>query len=202
MPTAKTPPHAAQNSVLGTPYSVPTEPDFLVCPFTIIIDSREQAPYSFRGFNADARDKRRPLIVRTEVRGLASGDYSLFGLESRIAVERKSIDDLFSTLGQGRDRFERELQRLSEMDFAAVVIEAGWSAIVGQPPPHTKLSPKSVYRSVIAWQQRYPKIHWWPCDTRTFAERTTFRILERFWSEEFRRISGKPAKNVVSGVTA
>jgi ERCC4-type nuclease len=159
------------------------EPDYLVCPFTIVIDSREQAPYSFRGLIADARHKRRPLIVRTEIRGLASGDYSLAGHEDQIAVERKSLDDLYATLGQGRERFERELVRLNELAFAAVVIEAGWSAIVGQPPAHSKLSPKSVYRSVIAWQQRFPKVHWWPCDTRTFAERTTFRILERFWSE-------------------
>ena len=164
------------------------EPDYLLCPFTIIVDSREQAPYHFRGFKADAIQKYRPLVVRTVVAGLASGDYSIEGFEDRVACERKSLADLYGTLGGGRERFERELQRLAEMEFAAVVIEADWNAIIGSPPPQSKLLPKTVYRSIIAWQQEFPTVHWWACESRDFAERTTFRILERFWKREQRRL--------------
>jgi DNA excision repair protein ERCC-4 len=164
------------------------KPDYLLCPFNVIVDSREQSPFSFRGFRSDAKDKHRPIVVRTAVAALKSGDYSIEGFESRIAVERKSLVDLYGTLGGGRERFERELQRLNEMEFAAVVIEAGWSSILGSPPPQSKLSPKTVFRSVIAWQQRFPGIHWWALDTRHLAEHCCFRILERFWNVEQRRL--------------
>jgi ERCC4-type nuclease len=148
-----------------------------------VIDSREQRPFAFGGLRADARDGRRPLLVRTVTRTLPSGDYSLLGFEGRVAVERKSLEDLYSTLGQARERFERELGRLAQMDFAAVVVEADWQSILFGPPPRSRLSPKTVFRSVVAWQQRHPRVHWWMAEDRVFAEAVTFRILERYWRE-------------------
>lgn len=157
--------------------------NYVVCPFTIIVDTREQHAFDFRGFTADGPSTLplRPLIVPIKSQGLKSGDYSIDGYEERIAVERKSLSDLYSTLGQDRDRFIRELARLAVMDFGAVVVEASWATILHRPPDRSRLSPKSVYRSVLAWQQRYPRVHWWCCDTRQFAEETTLRILERYW---------------------
>jgi DNA excision repair protein ERCC-4 len=163
------------------PKPAPDEP--LVTPWLLLIDSREQSPYDFQGLRADAKDGRRPLQVRTEVRGLPSGDYSIAGQEQWVAVERKSAADLFGTIGQHRERFERELARLNEMTFAAVVVEAEWSELLAHPPPRTKLLPKVVYRSVIAWQQRFPRVHWWAVAGRKMGEVTTFRILERFWRD-------------------
>ncbi|HEY1192336.1 MAG TPA: hypothetical protein VGE74_32230, partial [Gemmata sp.] len=64
-------------------------------PGTILIDTREQQPYTFAGFRADKRDGGGPLVVDTETVGLSSGDYSLAGYADRIAVERKSLNDLF-----------------------------------------------------------------------------------------------------------
>lgn len=149
-------------------------------PVSVIVDTREQTPYEFAGLRTDAKDGRRPIRVEVIRRGLASGDYSLAGYEFAIAVERKSLVDLYNTLGQGRVRFEAELARLDELRWAAVVVEAGWDLILGEPPERSRLSPISVHRSVIAWQQRFPRVHWWTCPTRAIAERTTFRILERF----------------------
>jgi ERCC4-type nuclease len=160
-----------------------TTSDYTISPFTILIDTREQAPYSFRGFLADANRDNAPLVVPVKTATLQTGDYSIDTMKDQVAVERKSLSDLYGTIGQGRERFERELVRLDDMEFAAVVIEAGWSAIIGHPPTHSELRPKTVYRSIIAWQQRYPRVHWWACDTRTFAERTTLRILQRFWTD-------------------
>ena len=153
----------------------------VVFPCPIIVDTREQSPFEFAGITADSKQGYRPIIVEV-VRGcLGSGDYSLQGMEQRIAIERKGLEDLFGTLGRGRGRFQRELIRLSEYDFAAVVVEADWNAIITAPPEHSKLSPKTIFRSCIAWQIRYPQIHWWLCPGRRFAELATFRILERFW---------------------
>lgn len=153
----------------------------------VVCDTREQIPFGFEGLLCDASDGGGPLTVPT-IRGtLASGDYSLLGYENRVACERKSLSDLYSTIGQGRDRFERELERLSGFEFAAVVVEATWQEMASEPPPHTKLPGKIVFRSVLAWSVRYPRVHWFPCGPRRLAEVTTFRLLERWLREDFAR---------------
>lgn len=161
----------------------PRDTSPLPTPFLVVIDSREQQNYQFQGLVSDARDGRRPLLVCTEVRGLESGDYSIAGYEKWIAIERKSLQDTYSTIGQGRDRFVRELQRLNEMQFAAVVVEASWDDILHRPPSHSQLPPKTVFRSVVAWAQRFPRVSWWMMGSRRLAEVTTFRLLERYWRD-------------------
>lgn len=157
----------------------------LTTPYTIVVDSREQAPLAFANHRADVKDGALPLVVRTVRACLGAGDYSLLGYETRIAIERKSASDLFSTLGQSRRRFQCELDRLAgpcaTYEYAAVVAECDWSAVITCPPKFSKLNPKSVFRSVIAWQLRYPRLHWWFCPGRAFAEVVTLRLLERFW---------------------
>lgn len=153
----------------------------MIPPFAITVDTREQAPFTFGGLLADARQGRQPIEVATVRRGLPSGDYSLEGFESQIAIERKSLSDLFHSLGHDRGRFKREIARLAVMRFAAVVVEADWSAILNSPPEYTRFSPKIVFRTVLAWQLQFPAVHWWMCTGRRLAEITTFRLLERFW---------------------
>ena len=123
-------------------------------------------------------------MVQVQKATLGSGDYSISGLTDRVAVERKSLEDLYSTLTFGRDRFVRELQRLASFDYSAVVVEASLEAIISRPPPYTDISPKSIYRSILAFSQRYPSTHWFTLDSRRLAEVTTYRILERFWVDE------------------
>lgn len=149
----------------------------------VIIDTREQLGYSFSTLKADVKDGGGPLAVRTLRGTLHSGDYSLEGHTDAVAVERKSLSDLFGTLGQGRDRFERELERLSVMRCAHVVFEGEWSDVFTRPPRNSRLNPKTVGRSVLAWIERYPSIHWHPCPGREFAEAWTFRILQRYFIE-------------------
>lgn len=161
---------------------------------TVIIDTREQTPYEFTGLLCDKADGGGPLVVPTLRTGLPSGDYSLAGYEEQVAVERKSLADLFGTLGQGRERFERELHRLAAMQFAAVVVESTLPEVIRAPPPHSDLNPKTVVRSVMAWQQRFPRIHWWFAGPRPLAEAVTFRVLERFLKERLREeASGRNA---------
>lgn len=185
-------------------------------PRTILVDTREQLPLVFSNI-APAGDEtedgqwRTPYLfdqvpadvqlgggvwkVKTERMTLASGDYSLDGYATAVAVERKSKADLFHTISQGRDRFIRELERLNEMTFAAVVVEAEWSEIMSDPPAHSRLSPRTIWRSVLAWQQRFPRVHWLMCPDRGFAEVATFRVLERFVKEQaensFRKVKVK-----------
>lgn len=144
---------------------------------------RHRRPIDRFTFAKELSSLGKKYIVQTTVRGLATGDYSLFGFEDQVAIERKSLADLFGTLGQGRKRFERELTRLAAMKFAAVVVEAEWSAVLGDPPRRSKLNPKTVFHSVVAWQQRFPRVHWWFLPGRDAAEAAVVRILDRFWRE-------------------
>lgn len=79
----------------------------------IIIDTREQAEYSFD-----------PQLAATVRRALPAGDYSVVGLEGKVAVERKSLDDFVSTVIHARQRFRNELSKLAEYRAACVVVEA------------------------------------------------------------------------------
>ncbi len=90
-------------------------------PATIIIDTREQEPYSF--------DSRLVAAVR---RALPAGDYSVEGLEERVAVERKSLDDFVSTVIHARRRFREELRRLTGYRAACVVVEASVADVLLQ----------------------------------------------------------------------
>lgn len=156
--------------------------DYCETPYTVIVDSREQHPYSFQGIRSDADKKYAPIVVHRETAGLKTGDYSIQGMEHRVAVERKSLEDLYSTISQRRVQFEKEMERLSQMECAAVIVEASLSDICYKPPEMTKTSPKVIYRTWISWQHRWG-IPWHCCDTRSLAERTTFRILDWFWNE-------------------
>lgn len=168
----------------GTQADPVAKPDGqLLSPFVVIVDTREQVPFGFENLRTDANLKYRPIAVQTVREALPSGDYSLRGHEHNIAVERKSLADLFSTLSSGRARFERELARLNLMQYAAVVIEADWETILMRPPERSLLNPKTVFRSILAWQQRFIRVHWWAVPGRRMAEAVTFRILERFWKD-------------------
>jgi ERCC4-type nuclease len=102
-------------------------------PATIIIDTREQEPYSFD-----------PLSAAATRRALPAGDYSIDGLEGVVAVERKSLDDFVSTVIHSRCRFRAELRQLAEYRAACLVVEAGLSDVLqgrfrGQAHPNAVL---------------------------------------------------------------
>ena len=137
---------------------------------TIIIDTREQAPYSWPA-------------ASTIHRALPAGDYSVAGLESRVAIERKSLIDAYGTFGSGRARFERELAKLSQLEFAAVIIEASMMDALMHPPARVlKFTPKHFNRAWICWAQRH-RVHFIFCETRDLAQRQTYLLLERFWRD-------------------
>ena len=156
----------------------------VACPFTIAIDTREQAPYYFNNIQAGSDKSYRPLEIQTARVTLQQGDYSIVGHESHVAIERKSKADLFGTLSIGRERFQRELERLKDcVKWSAVVVECEWSDILNNPPEFSGLHPQSIVGTVLAWMQRYPTIHWLFLPGRQQAEATCLKILERTWKE-------------------
>jgi DNA excision repair protein ERCC-4 len=158
------------------------DPDrFVPCPFTLAIDTREQAAFDFRSLRADKKDGGGPLIIKTKRMTLKTGDYSIEGLEEEVSIERKELGDFLNCVGSDRERFEKQLNRLNALRFSAIVIEADWLRVL-RGTPHSKLLPKTIVRSVIGWQMDYvPRIHWWFAPTRRHAEGFTYRMLDRFY---------------------
>jgi DNA excision repair protein ERCC-4 len=133
----------------------------------IVVDSREQAPYTFGG------------RVETVRFGLPTGDYSLLGFETTVVVERKALPDYVQSLTAGRDRFLRECERLAAFPVKAVVVEGSFDDIV-----HARYgslaTPQSIVGSTIKLLTDFglPVVL---AGCRAYAERFTERMLTRHW---------------------
>jgi DNA excision repair protein ERCC-4 len=133
----------------------------------ILIDSREQLPYRFDT----------PSVVGT----IPTGDYSIEGLEDRIAVERKEINDLVQCLSKHRERFEKELQRGRGLHYFAVVIE-GSLADITNGRYRSLMKAQAALQSLIAFSIRY-RLPIWFCGTRQEAQQVTESLLIKYSRE-------------------
>lgn len=147
--------------------------------FKIVVDTREQNAYHFTHIKPYA-----PWVI---YKALSTGDYSIEGYEDRITIERKSLSDLFGSTGQGRERFEREFERLAKYEYAALVIEGSLSDIFQRPPVYSKMNSKAVFHTLISWSVYY-KVCIWNAPDRTFAEKLTYYLLEKWWKKNVEQI--------------
>lgn len=133
----------------------------------IIIDSREQSPYCFQGYQAQT------------IRGtLDTGDYSTPGFTDTVAVERKELGDLLGCLTHDRERFTRELERLRGYQAAAVVVEAPFGAIA-QGRYRSRMTPESAMQSLISIMERY-RLPFFFADGRQAGEYFVYHFLRHF----------------------
>lgn len=102
-----------------------------------VIDTREQSPLTLA-----------PL--QTTSGTLATGDYSVAGLEHLVAVERKSLPDLVACIGVERERFDREVQRLLAYPTRALVVESTWPEIEAGEW-RSKVTPAAAVGSLLGW---------------------------------------------------
>lgn len=112
-------------------------PDIKPEQIVAICDTREQTPLDLD-----------PLA--TEPGTLATGDYSIRGLEHVVAIERKSLSDMLSCVGTDRKRFDREVQRLLAYPVRALVIEATW-ADIEEGEWRSKVTPQAALGSILGW---------------------------------------------------
>jgi hypothetical protein len=101
----------------------------------IVRDTREKEGYGW--FFEESQ-----YCEGTQLKKLDSGDYSIAGRESVVAIERKeSIVEFAQNLTQ--DRFERELERMEQIEHPYVVLEFRFEDLVQYPysaqiPPNVK----------------------------------------------------------------
>ena len=135
-----------------------------------IVDSREQCPFTF--------EHERYAGTDVETGTLDTGDYSLAGLTDRVAVERKSLPDLVGCLSQGRERFERELQRAAALDAFVVVVEAAWADLTAGKY-RSQMNPHSACQSVLAFTCRY-RVPFLFAGSRSGAEYACWGFLRQY----------------------
>jgi len=113
----------------------------------IVIDTREQTPWSFDTAFANVR-----------MDTLRTGDYALDG-DTCFAIERKSLDDFLGTISSGWARFCKEIYRAKEAQFPAfpIIVEGALSSVcfkeldgqVAAPAHnHPRLSPAFVVKRI------------------------------------------------------
>ncbi len=152
-------------------------------PFTIVIDTREQKPWYFTKIAADKERDWLPLI---ENRGLKTGDYSIKGFEDHFTIERKSLADLYGSVGQGRERFEAEHQRMREIvdagGYCCVIVEAGQEDAIFRPPMESGLSGKVILGTQASWFLRY-RVPWFFPGSCRMAELLAFKLMEKAFQQ-------------------
>lgn len=104
---------------------------------TAVVDTREQLPLDLA-----------PLQVVSGT--LATGDYSVLGLEHVVSIERKSLPDLLGCVGRDRERFDREAQRLLAYPVRCLVIETTWLDLE-RGDWRSKVTPAAALGSVLGW---------------------------------------------------
>lgn len=83
--------------------------------FIVIQDTREQQPWDFSYF---------PGFAGVEKRKLDSGDYTIFGHEKTIAIERKkSTSEIATNFGTKLQQFENEMQRMQPITHKYIICE-------------------------------------------------------------------------------
>lgn len=157
-------------------------------PFTILVDTKEQQPFTFQGFAADADQKHAPLLIPVEYvdMGPTHGDYGIKGFDNCF-IERKGIGDAHGTFlahGERRERWEATLEFLAGCKTAAVVVECSFYTMLrtvqARGSRDLRTLQRTLHRQVLAWEQDY-RVPFHFCDNRRFAESTTLQLMRRHW---------------------
>lgn len=135
----------------------------------VLIDTREQRPLKIKAY---------PV----EVIGLPVGDYGIKGFSDwnnpQFICERKSLDDLIQSLTHGRDRFEREVLKMRQFAFRALLIEAEQVQVeIGDFRSAAK--PNAIMQSLASFQVRN-NLHVIWCGNHNSTARTLERLVRQF----------------------
>jgi len=143
-----------------------------------VVDTREQLPLDLA-----------PL--QTVIGTLQTGDYSVRGLESQIAIERKSLGDFLACVGTERERFEACVQRLLGYPTRAIVIESTWAEIEAGNW-RSKVTASAAVGSLMGWMAAGVPVVMCGDHDRAgrFASRMLFITARRRWREARALVDG------------
>jgi hypothetical protein len=131
----------------------------------IVVDTHERYPYSFS-------DRQ----VTVERGALPAGDYGIVAGDRLVAtVERKSIEDLATSLTTGKLAFQ--LADLAAVPHAALVVEERYSEVFRL----RHVRPAVVADGIAECQVRWPGVPIVFCETRKLAQEWTYRFLAAAW---------------------
>jgi ERCC4-type nuclease len=143
--------------------------------FTIIVDTREQQPWSFDNYSIANRK-------------LDTGDYSVEGLETLLAIERKkSINEIANNIIE--PRFKDVIDRLSKIKHSYILLEFDLENVLSYPIGSTlpkkmwdkvKISPSFIMKHILEWQM-YHNIKVVFCGCPSNAEQMAEFIMNKVY---------------------
>lgn len=150
--------------------------------FTIIIDTREQQPWTFDHY-------------ATAKRKLDTGDYSIVGLEHLVGIERKkSISEFANNIVE--KRFIDVVTRLSKLKYPFLLFEFDLQDVLIYPIGSTvpkrmwnniKISPAFLMKNIIELQLLH-NIHVMFCGSSDNAEKMAEYLLKKvFYLENIKQ---------------
>lgn len=146
--------------------------------FTIIVDTREQKPWSFE-YQATANHK------------LDTGDYSIQGLESVLAIERKrNVAEIANNITE--KRFKDVIDRLSKIKHSYMLFEFDMESVMRYPigsdiPKRLwdkiRISPAFIIKNLIDLQVDH-NIKILFCGNSSNAEKVALSIMRKIYKLE------------------
>ncbi len=111
---------------------------------------------------------------------LSCGDYSIVGYENKITVEKKSVLDLLSCLGQQRDRFKVEIEHMATFERKWIVVLGSEEELLSFQV-YSKMHPNSVRASICSIEVRN-NIHFHYQPKKSEIERWILDRFIKYWN--------------------
>ena len=131
----------------------------------IVVDTREQTPLRFKNLQ----------VISSK---LECGDYAK-AIDSSLAVERKSLNDFYSTLSGGLERFKKEIARAKLLDtYVVVLTECKLNTVLYAKRKFGACSGDFVMHHMRQVCREFDNVQFVFCDGRAEASQQTLYILE------------------------
>lgn len=152
--------------------------------YTVVVDTREKAAYSFKEYDNCTG------MVRKK---LDTGDYSIEGLEDVICIERKAtVTEIANNIVESNHRFDREIERMKDYKHKFIICEFSISDLLNFPEnsdlpksvkDKIKISGKFLLKRLMEFQI-YNDVHVVFCGNKENAFYFVASLIKRF-SEKY-----------------
>jgi len=131
----------------------------------IVVDTREQTPLKFKGLQ----------VISSK---LECGDYAK-SVDANLTVERKSLNDFYSTLSGGLERFKKEIARAKSLGtYVVVLTECKLNTVLYAKRRFGACSGDFVMHHMRQVCREFDNVQFVFCDGRAEASQQTLYILE------------------------